>query len=93
VPAEAWDAAGNTHPSELLGQHFHLSEQLGVYMFQAWIWKNNSSGIFEDWNPAFPPHELNLIQYFDRGLAHMNGSSLFLFLLLVVDQTAIICLD
>jgi hypothetical protein len=28
MPAEAWDAAGNTHPPESLGQHFHLNEQL-----------------------------------------------------------------
>lgn len=50
VPAEAWDAKHDELP-ELLGQHFHLNEALGVYVLHAWIWKNNSSGIFEDWNP------------------------------------------
>ena len=51
VPAEPWDATGNTEPPMLLGQHFHLNEALGVYVLHAWIWKNNSSGMFEDWNP------------------------------------------
>lgn len=51
VPAGPWDEAGNTHPPELLGQHFHLNERLGVYVLHAWIWKHNPSGIFEDWNP------------------------------------------
>lgn len=51
VPAEAWDATGSTHPPELLGQHFHLNQRLGVYVLHAWIWKHNPSGIFEDWNP------------------------------------------
>ena len=51
VPAEPWDAAGNTHPPMLFGQHFHLNEALGVYVLHAWIWKNNPSGMFEDWNP------------------------------------------
>jgi hypothetical protein len=51
VPAEAWDAAGNTHPPILMGQHFHLNEALGVYVLHAWVWKNNPAGVFEDWNP------------------------------------------
>jgi len=51
VPAEPWDAAGNIEPPMLLGQHFHLNENLGVYVLHAWIWKNNPLGIFEDWNP------------------------------------------
>jgi hypothetical protein len=52
VPQGPWDAAGNTHPPMLMGMHFHLNEKLGVYVLHAWIWKNNSAGIFEDWNPA-----------------------------------------
>jgi len=51
VPAAPWDEAGNAQPPELLGQHFHLNEQLGVYVLHAWIWKHNPSGMFEDWNP------------------------------------------
>lgn len=51
VPAAAWDAAGNTELPMLMGHHFHLNEKLGVYVLHAWIWKNNRTGIFEDWNP------------------------------------------
>jgi hypothetical protein len=51
VPAEAWDAAGNTEPPTALGHNFHLNSTLGVYVLHAWIWKNNPSGMFEDWNP------------------------------------------
>ena len=50
VPAELWDAENSELPS-LMGQHFHLNEDLGVYVLHAWIWKNNPSGMFEDWNP------------------------------------------
>jgi hypothetical protein len=51
VPAEAWDNEGNFEPPSLHGQSFHLNENLGVYVLHAWIWKNNPSGMFEDWNP------------------------------------------
>lgn len=51
VPAEPWDKAGNSNPPELLGTHLHLNEELGVYVLHAWIWKNNPTGILEDWNP------------------------------------------
>jgi hypothetical protein len=51
VPAEPWDVIGGGSPPKLLGQSFHLNEALGVYVLHAWIWKNNPSGMFEDWNP------------------------------------------
>jgi hypothetical protein len=51
VPAEPWDAAGNTTPPSVLGQHLHLNEALGVYVLHAWIWQGNPNGVFEDWNP------------------------------------------
>lgn len=50
VPDELWDAENSELPS-LMGQHFHLNEDLGVYVLHAWVWKNNPSGMFEDWNP------------------------------------------
>jgi len=50
VPAEPWDAEHSELPM-LLGQHFHLNEDLGVYVLHAWVWKKNPSGVFEDWNP------------------------------------------
>jgi hypothetical protein len=51
VPAASWDAEHDGLPV-LMGQHFHLNERLGVYVLHAWIWKNNTAGIFEDWNPS-----------------------------------------
>lgn len=50
VPADAWADSGNSGLPEVLGQHLHLNEDLGVYVLHAWIWKNNPSGVFEDWN-------------------------------------------
>jgi len=51
VPAVAWDAEGYTHPPVLFGRFFHLNQALGVYVLHAWAWKNNPSGMFDDWNP------------------------------------------
>lgn len=51
VPADAWDAVGNSQLPELFGQQFHLNADLGVYVLHGWIWQNNPAGIFEDWNP------------------------------------------
>ena len=50
VPIAAWDAE-QTDPPQLMGQNFHVHEKLGMYVLQAWIWMDNPSGIFEDWNP------------------------------------------
>jgi len=25
---------------------------MAQYILHAWVWKNNPSGMFEDWNPA-----------------------------------------
>jgi hypothetical protein len=55
VPQKEWDAAGNTAPPELLGQRFHLDPTLGVYILHAWIFKDNPSGIFADFNPKVLP--------------------------------------
>lgn len=51
VPADAWDAAGNTQPPSVLGQSLHLNSALGVYVLHAWVWKHNPDGMFNDWNP------------------------------------------
>ena len=51
VPAEAWEAERNPDLPSIYGQSYHLNESLGVYVLHAWIWKNNPSGMFEDWNP------------------------------------------
>lgn len=52
----AWDA-GNPEPPTLFGQTFELvrsGNRYGLppfYELHAWIWKNNPSGMFVDWNP------------------------------------------
>jgi hypothetical protein len=51
VPAAAWDEAGNGELPMPHDRHFHLNEDLGVYVLHAWIWKDNPAGLFEDWNP------------------------------------------
>jgi hypothetical protein len=51
VPAAAWDAEGHTQLPMLFGRYFHLNEALGVYILHVWVWKNNPSDMFEDWNP------------------------------------------
>ncbi|HLO30981.1 MAG TPA: hypothetical protein VK249_17675 [Anaerolineales bacterium] len=53
VPQDKWEAAGNTEPPKLKGMSLHLDEDdnLPVYVLHAWVWKNNPSGILEDWNP------------------------------------------
>lgn len=52
VPADAWRTAGHLQPPSLLGQSLHLNSALGIYILHAWIWEDNPSGIFEDWNPT-----------------------------------------
>jgi hypothetical protein len=51
VPQDKWDATGSTEPPMLMGMHLHLNPDLHVYVMHAWVWKNNPSGVFEDWNP------------------------------------------
>ena len=56
VIAEAWDAAHDTPPT-LMGQVFHYVGAPNRYRIPAfyelhvWAWKNNSNGVFTDWNP------------------------------------------
>jgi hypothetical protein len=50
VPEAAWDAENTGLPSAF-GIEFH-SNGAGLYVLHAWVWKNNPSGLFEDWNPA-----------------------------------------
>jgi len=52
VPKSSWDAAGNTAPPVVFGQSLHiLNPALNWYVEHAWIWTENPSGIFMDWNP------------------------------------------
>jgi hypothetical protein len=48
VPFEAWPSA---NPPELFGQQFHRSALFGLWFLHAWIWKDNPSGVFAEYNP------------------------------------------
>ena len=43
-------APGSQAP-KLFGQTFETNTTLGVYTLHAWIFKSNSLGMFNDWNP------------------------------------------
>jgi len=47
IPADAWTS---TQPPELLGQRFTLNA-FNLWALHAWVWKDNPSGTFADWNP------------------------------------------
>ncbi len=49
VPGDLVDPA---NPPQLFGEAFHENESLGVWVLHAWIWKDNPSGLFADFNPA-----------------------------------------
>ena len=49
VPADAWT---KTTPPQLFGMDFHLHPTLPLWVLHTWLWKDNPSGIFQDWNPA-----------------------------------------
>lgn len=52
VPKSLWEDAGNEGAPSVLGMDMHiLNPALNWYIMHAWVWKNNPSGIFEDWNP------------------------------------------
>ena len=48
VPTAAW--TGDMPPS-LFGRHFHQHSTLPLWVLHSWIWKPNSAGMFQDWNP------------------------------------------
>ena len=57
-PVDTWAGAGNPSPPVLVGQHFHFvntPNRYGLpafYELHVWAWKNNSKGMFVDYNPA-----------------------------------------
>jgi len=52
VPVEAWTS--EEAPS-LFGLDFHQHPVLPLWVLHAWIWKDNPSGTFQDWNPTVRP--------------------------------------
>jgi hypothetical protein len=55
VPFDAWNEE-NPHwddgnPPSLLGHDYLPNEEGGFYALHVWIWRQNPSGMFFDWNP------------------------------------------
>lgn len=56
VPIDAWKAAGHdvNDPNDtpvLLGQRYTKHSFLPIFKLHIWLWENNPSGTFADWNP------------------------------------------
>jgi len=56
VPLAAWEAANHdlSDPNdvpELLGQKFTRHSSLPILKLHIWLWQQNPSGTFADWNP------------------------------------------
>lgn len=49
VPIDAWTS---TKPPALFGMNFHRHPTLPLWVLHTWLWKDNPTGVFEDWNPA-----------------------------------------
>ena len=39
-------------PPSLFGVAFHRHPTLPLWVLHTWIWKDNPTGVFQDWNPA-----------------------------------------
>ena len=49
VPIDQWTAG---RPPRLFGMDFHKHPTLPLWVLHTWLWKDNPSGVFADWNPA-----------------------------------------
>ena len=52
VPLEAWT---EDEPPQLFGLDFHQHGVLPLWILHTWIWKDNPSGVFQDYNPRVRP--------------------------------------
>jgi len=49
VPGEIY---GGDQPAPVLfGEEFHWNPDLELWALHVWIWRNNPTGMFADWNP------------------------------------------
>jgi hypothetical protein len=48
VPISAWS---RSEPPTIMGQKLKRSDSLGIWYLHVWIWEQNPSGLFADWNP------------------------------------------
>lgn len=56
VPLAAWEAAGHDLNNskdvpQLLGQKFTRHSTLPIFKLHIWLWQQNPSGTYADWNP------------------------------------------
>lgn len=51
VPIAAWDGLHSDRPS-LFGQEFHVNADQDLYILHSWVWEDNPSGLFADFNPV-----------------------------------------
>jgi hypothetical protein len=56
VPLAAWEAAGHDLDNRadvptLLGQSYTRHSFLPIFKLHIWLWRQNPSGMFADWNP------------------------------------------
>jgi hypothetical protein len=49
VPIDTWTSST---PPSLSGIAFHKHPTLPLWILHTWLWKDNPTGIFQDWNPA-----------------------------------------
>jgi hypothetical protein len=49
VPISAWT---KDEPPTIMGQKLKRAPSLGIWYLHVWIWKQNPSGLFADWNPS-----------------------------------------
>jgi hypothetical protein len=48
VPISAWS---RSEPPTLMGRNLTRGDSIGAWYLHVWIWKQNPSGLFADWNP------------------------------------------
>lgn len=48
VPFSAW---ARETPPQILGQPLRREPSLGIWYLHVWVWRDNPSGLFADWNP------------------------------------------
>jgi predicted small lipoprotein YifL len=49
VPVDAWTSK---KPPRLFGMDLHRHPTLPLWVLHTWLWKDNPTGVFQDWNPA-----------------------------------------
>ena len=49
VPIDAWTSR---RPPRLFGMELHKHPTLPLWVLHTWLWKDNPTGVFSDWNPA-----------------------------------------